>query len=374
MFSGKNSFEKKKISIQIEDLDAKILLKVSKQLFKDWSNFNFWYFSDKLKKPIFDLFSGTGKWGYWDENSRTIGINISLFENYSWETVIYVLKHEMAHQYSYEILSGQNEKPHGEGFQKACLILSIPGYATCEFNEDVSEIAEHKSIVKKVKKMFALAQSANENESKIAMVMANRLLLKHNISLIDDDMSQDYLSCFLGEMSGRTSNEKVLISNILNDYFFVEVIWVPSYDVERDVKGSRLQIFGSKENVEIAEYVYHFLINQSIHLWEQYKRLNRLKGNRSKKSFVLGLLSGFSDKLKIEKSSNKERGLIWLGDKKLDDYFNKANPRVTHASKSSSNVNGDVLSDGRQKGRSLTLAFGIKNKSNLSGKIEHKHY
>lgn len=369
MFVGEGSFEKRRVSALIEELDAKVFQKVSSQLFHDWSAFNYWYFSEKLKKPVFDLFSGNSKWGYWNEDDRTIGINLKLIEDYSWETVLYVLKHEMAHQYSYEYLNGLNEKPHGDSFQKACMMLCIPGNATCEFEEEVSGFAEHKSIVKKIKKMFALAQSSNENESKTAMVMANRLLLKYNISLVNDESDKNYVSCFLGEMSGRTSNDKVVASNILNDYFFVEVIWNSSYDATRDVRGSRLQIFGSRENVEIAEYVFHFLINQSQFLWNQYKKENKLKGNKSKKSYVLGVLSGFRGKLTAEKVSNNEKGLVWKGDSGLDEYFNKVNPKIVQGSRSSLKVDRDVLTAGQEKGRNLTLAFGLNDKSSFGGRL-----
>jgi hypothetical protein len=40
-----------------------------------------------------------------------------------------------------------------------------------------------KDLIKRIQKLLALAGSDNENEAKAAMDMANRLLLKHNISL-----------------------------------------------------------------------------------------------------------------------------------------------------------------------------------------------
>ena len=90
----------------------------------------------------------------------------------------------------------------------------------------------------------------------------------------------------------------------------------------------------------MAEYVYHFLFNNLPRLWTKYKKQSGVSG-KSKKSYIHGVLYGFSEKLKIQKSelkkssNNNKWGLqismdqgIGIYKKELWQYINKRHPKV----------------------------------------------
>src|SRR6056300_1228145 len=62
-----------------------------------------WY-KISLAAPAFRLTESRRTLGSWNPDTRTISISTILIHEYSWDTVINVLKHEMAHQYVHESL------------------------------------------------------------------------------------------------------------------------------------------------------------------------------------------------------------------------------------------------------------------------------
>ena len=335
----------------------------------DFDVFNFQFLSRKLIKPTFKFFENSTQWGYWKgSDTREIGINLQLIFDHPWEVVLTVLKHEMAHQFVDEIMGGSAD-PHGDDFRKVCFKLSIPYHAACNFPVNQSESRVESSVLRKIKKMFALAESSNENEARTAMVMANNLLLKHNISKAEIENDKNYSHKFVGEVLGRTPTEFNIISNILTEYFFVLTIWTFSYDALADKKGSRLEICGSPENVEIGEYVYYFLINQLDFLWQKYKVENKISHQKFKKSFVLGVLRGFKEKLQTDRSDSKERGLVWKGDPELDRFYQQLHPKTKSVSSSGHYLYEEASNDGFSKGKNLNLHLGIKQTGGFGGHL-----
>ena len=79
--------------------------------------------SSLLRKPLFSLRDVRGQWGVWSRTRREIALSHNLVMNHSWDSVLEVLLHEIAHQYADEVLCAHNEPPHGPQFQKACYLL-----------------------------------------------------------------------------------------------------------------------------------------------------------------------------------------------------------------------------------------------------------
>jgi hypothetical protein len=74
--------------------------------------------------------------------------------------------------------------------------------------------------------------------------------------------------------------------------FFVETIWTFGYDQPKNRSGQVLEIYGTPENIEMAEYIYDYLQNISEFLWAEYKRRGKIKGNKHRRTFIYGLLDG----------------------------------------------------------------------------------
>ena len=63
--------------------------------------------------------------------------------------------------------------------------------------------------------------------------------------------------------------------------------------------GWQFELYGDLENLNTAEYVYYFLINQGEDLWLKYKKLYGAEVSRKKRFFLTGLYDGFYKKFLV---------------------------------------------------------------------------
>ncbi|KKO17971.1 MAG: SprT-like family protein [Candidatus Brocadia fulgida] len=338
-----------------------------RQLHEDWKTANFLYFHEDMRPPNYELAHSGVTLGRWKGGChRRLSISIVLINTYSWEYVQEVLYHEMVHQYVEEILGICEEVPHGEAFRRVCQEKGIDPTATGDLHVWMEKRGSrctvssgNHQILDKVHKLLALAQSPNEHEAQTAMTKAHELLLRYNLSLLDTQTKGNYLHKQIGEI-GRRDPAKSTVSAILCKYFFVEVIWTFGYDQHRNRRGRVLEIYGAPENVEMAEYVYHYLLNVSELLWKEYKGKNMINGNRHRRTFIYGLLEGFYHKLEDSGRENVSQKLVWKGDPQLREYYQQRNPRRTRASSRYSRTCQNAYNSGVFQGKKLIIHKGIR--------------
>ncbi len=358
------------------DIDNILKTAWVRQLKTDWKTANFHYFKDSLRLPSLELSCaedvlGTWKGGY----HRRLSISIFLINNYKWEYVQEVLYHEMAHQYVEEFLGIRDILPHGEAFKRICQENSIDPTATGDIqswvekrNNTSSVSLENHKTLDKVHKLLALAQSPNEHEAQNAMAKAHEFLLKHNLSLLDVQTEGNYICKQIGEV-GRRNPAKSIISAIISKFFFVEAIWTFGYNQHEDRSGQVLEIYGTPENVEMAEYVYDYLQNIPELLWAEYKRREKISGNRHRRTFIYGLLDGFYNKLDSRFTENQSKELVWTGDPRLKQFYRRRNPRIARSSSRYSHSCQDTYDSGMTQGKNLVINKGIHGKGNGEVKL-----
>lgn len=338
---------------------------------EDWKTANFLYFKNAMRPPNYELLYSGKALGKWKGGCyRSLSISIILINTYAWEYVQEVLFHEMVHQYVEEVLGICEELPHGEAFKRVCLEKEIDPTATGDIRTWMEKrknrftvSSENHQILDKVHKLLALAQSPNEYEAQIAMTKAHEFLLRHNLSLLDAQTKRDYLHKQVGEI-GRRESVKSIISAILCKYFFVEAIWTFGYDQHRNRGGRVLEIYGTPENVEMAEYVYHYLQNVTELLWAEYKEKKKINGNRHRRTFIYGLLEGFYHKLEGKVLENVSKKLVWKGDPRLKKFFHRRNPRLARTYSRYSKTCQDAYNSGVSQGKKLIIHKGVRERGN----------
>jgi hypothetical protein len=352
-------------------MDIDNILKTAwiRQLKADWKTANYHYFKDSMRLPNLELSSADGVLGKWKGGYyRRLSISIDLINNYTWEYVQEVLYHEMAHQYVEEILGIREDMPHGDAFKRICRENGIDPTATgsikswVEKRENSSAVSsENHKILDKVQKLLALAQSANEHEAQNAMAKAHEFLLKHNLSLLDVQTKWNYIHKQIGE-AGKRNPIKTIISAIICRFFFVEAIWTFWYDQHKDRSGQVLEIYGTPENVEMAEYVYDYLQNISELLWIEHREREKINGNRHRRSFIYGLLDGFYNKLDGRIIKHQSGKLVWKGDPRLKEFYRRKNPKLVRSSSRYASSCQDTYNSGIIRGKNLVIHKGIHGK------------
>lgn len=331
------------------DLERAALLAIK----RTYDDVNGRFFRWKLQTPIFLLVDSGGKLGSWSQRTRVLALSRALLFDHGWGVLVEVLKHEMAHQYVHEVLGVGDETSHGPTFRQVCEERGIDAKAA-----GVPASHENAPILDRIAKLLALAGSSNEHEAQAATSAAQRLMLKHNIDAISASTRSDYTYRHVGQPSGRISASQRLLAAILQQHFFVEVIWVSVWRPLEGKRGSVLEVCGTPENVELAEYVCAFLTHTSERLWREHKRASRLRSDGGRQSFLAGVMTGFREKLDREREKNRAQGLVWIGDAERERYFRARHPNVRW-SRYRSRAGTDAYASGREAGRGIVLQRGV---------------
>ena len=337
-----------------QQLEAALL----RELQSLWRDINYAMLHDALQPPVMRLVDAQQQLGCWDRQRRTIELSRKLVMEQSWGSVTEVLKHEMAHQYVHEVLGIVDESAHGPAFARACAHMGIDAAASGT-PQPPPDDARSKAA-QRIASLLALADSPNRHEAENAAALAQRLMLKHNIAVSQRPERQRYAYVHIGAPKGRTQEYEHILAAILSEYYFVEAVWVPGYRPHDGKRGHLLELCGTPENLDMAQYVYDFLLHTSERLWRQHQRERGITANRERRAYLAGVMEGFRERLASASKRSAERGLVWLGDADLKEYYRCRHPHLRSVSLRGHGYSS-TRQHGRDAGRKIVLRRGITN-------------
>lgn len=269
-----------------EILSCDLKLKVSEARFYDRTE----QYSYPIKVVIYNHKSMLG---YFDSDFYEIGFQECLM--YASKKQLYdIIKHELAHYMTF-INYGVGVQPHGVEFRAFCRELGwgeeVYQATCCLEGAQCAVDGEESGVLRKVKKLMALATSSNSHEAEQAMIKSQQLLLKHNIDskyIGSEDEEKMVLKRILKQ---KRENAKMRSIAQILETFFVSTVY------NRGGEYLYLEILGTLVNVEIAEYVAGVLHVELDRLWNQAQRQANLKGMVAKNSFFLGIARGYCNKI-----------------------------------------------------------------------------
>jgi hypothetical protein len=353
------------------------------QLYNEYETIT-WGYRIQISTPIIEITDAGSYWGTWDSDNRTIRISSHLIKEHSWDTVTNILKHEIAHQMVSTYY--QQEDGHGPLFKHCCKVIGTPD-EFCKAGGDLPEEFDNpekhlmdssqRDILIKIEKLLALAQSNNENEAFLAMEKANQLIEKYNFERINLTRSSEYTYKIITHKKKRVENYQRRICSILQNHYYVDIIYCRQYDALANETYKTIELFGTIENVTIAEYVYFFLLNSLEPLWKTHQLNNKTTGSK-KRSYWLGLLDGFRDKLdksitarhqsKAISKIKPSHALVLVEDSKLDDFLRKRHPKIRSTSHKGGKIDPGNYNAGFSDGKNIIINKGInKNDGNRGG-------
>jgi hypothetical protein len=324
-----------------------------RELLLEWRRINATYFKGALMAPALALAQSESHLGRWHGATRTLEISRPLVLQHPWGAVVEVLKHEMAHQYVDEVLKVNDESAHGNAFREVCKRWGIDAAAAGV--PDAKENDARTRVIERVARLLALAESPNQHEAEAAMSAAQRLMLKYNVELQHGGGgARRYGFRHLGEPSGRVGESERVLASILMKHFFVEVIWVPVYRASIGKRGSVLEICGSPENLEMAEYAHAFLRHTAEELWDEHKKKTRERSNRDRRTFLAGVMAGFADKLGKQAHKSASEGLVWVKDGDLDGFYRARHPHIRNV-RYGGQRRSEAFAHGKEAGKNIVL-------------------
>src|SRR5205085_7407800 len=101
-------------------------------------------------------------------------------------------------------------------------------------------------------------------------------------------------------------------------------------------------------------------------LWFEHKVAEGILGNRERRTFLAGVMSGMSEKLAREAKKNESGGLVWVADGDLDDFFRARHPYVRHI-RYAGQRRTDAYAHGREAGKKIVIHKGVKGSATERG-------
>ena len=372
--------------MKLSEKEIKLRRAWTSQLYKEHEDIS-WGYNVKLAKPIIEIFDSEQYWGSWLPKLRTIKVSAKLINEYSWDVVINILKHEMAHQIVTEQFNSDGR--HCELFQSACQIIGVPhdfrsgGGDIPRTIPDLKEqkiSSEKRKLLDKVNKLLSLAESTNEHEATLAMKKAQELIQKHNLKRVQNQETAKYVYKVINHKKKRIENYQRMTCSILSDFFFVDIIYSYLYDAKACDTFRVIELLGTLENVLMAEYVYFFLSNQLELLWTHHQSKTGADF-KVKRSYWIGIIEGFREKLdQIEKKKpdfiNYKKpeqktisALVCAEDIMLTGFKHDRFPRLSRKRHQHPTIYRETYDRGKKEGRNLNLHKGITRKDGNRGRL-----
>lgn len=330
----------------------------------------------RMKPPIFRLRSDISYWGSWDYLTRHMTINAALFIRHPWHALVDVLRHEIAHQITDEAMGKSGEPPHGRSFRMACELVNARPDASSDYplldqwlfqDEDdtpksASENGQERCI-QKIRKLLALAESADHHEAEAALLKAREIAARHTLELSaiieanaggENARDKQIATITIGPTYNRIPPDSSMLASILQDFYDVRCIWINVPEIGEKKYRNTLAISGTRHNLRVASYVYECIVNyiEREKLQLPSAMLGKvLSSKRALRDFRIGLLRGLRMALQAQILPPSDNALILREQQRLDNYLHRQYGHLKSTSSHRLMVNTEVHNAGMTAGR-----------------------
>lgn len=298
--------------------------------------------------------------GYFDPSDCTIAIHKHLMFTAKDRVLDDLLRHELAHYFTYieHHGSGLDPRAHGPQFQSTCEAYGLSpevrraSIDLREANDAIEGELANEAVLARFRRLMSLAESDNEHEAALAVLRANELMVKHNLDATaarGADRAEIEYCVKLVIPYKRSSPRRSAIAEILREFLVFPV------------HGSTgLEVTGTRANVEHAEYLASYLDRSLAAAWKRAKADHPRRKLREK-PFMQAAADSFLKKLRRAKSVLPEcdqKALVVL-DRELEWAGRGAYGGGVHTSTSSYRTCGLSTQYGARAGAALELRRGV---------------
>lgn len=304
--------------------------------------------------------------GYFDSNDYTIGIHKRLMYTAKKRVLENVLRHELAHYFTYieHHTSGMEDRPHGPQFQSICKTYSLAPearQASCDIpaeNEAIAGELKNEAVIAKFQRLMSLAESDNEHEAALAVVRANELMVRHNLdatSAVGRGSGEIEYCVKVVIRSKRSSPRISAIAEILSEFLV--------YPVQAS---EGLEVTGTRANVGHAEYVASYLDRALAAAWKRARLANPRRRLREK-PFMAAAAESYLEKLRRAKArlpEDDQSALVVLGEE-LEWAGRGSHGGGVRRTTSTYRTCGVSMSHGARAGAELEIRRGLTRSGTL---------
>lgn len=208
------------------------------------------------------------------------------------------------------------------------------------------------SVIERIQKLLALSASPNEHEARLALGKARELMERHNLTLESVTTTAATDRSWTTEVihsCGRTPPyELEAVLAALAKIFFVRFVCT----MRHDGRHKDYLIFGSADNVAVAQHAYIYLTRVFRHLWSEYRREQGAPTSTAR-AYYFGLQSGLVAKVLAERRLAHSTALVVI-ESKIEEALRDHFPGMRRQQKK---LRGDqhAYHSGLDHGRSIDL-------------------
>lgn len=186
--------------------------------------------------------------------------------------------------------------------------------------------------IEKIQMLLALGKSTNQHEAESAMAKAQELMMRYKLTQTEVsahtplEENPMHRMSFIVNRKRRTMQDTYVLW-ALGSFYGIQSVYV---NLSNSIKYTFL---GRKSDVEVAEYLYHFITRFFDNQWDNYCRENPVQGagrRKDQKSFYHGCYEGIKQVLAANrKRVVTEMGLVPVDDSKaVQQYVHEQFPRL----------------------------------------------
>lgn len=332
----------------------------------------------QLAPPVIRLSRGRRRLGSWSGRKREISLGSAFVARHTWAVVLQIFKHEMAHQLCEEAWQRAGAG-HGPEFRRACAILGVESHfqgAGVDLDDAGLRLAlrsregpgPQERLHARIRKLLALADSDNEHEAALALTRARALLTRHRIEVTAGaKASEHFVHESIDTAQRRMPAHRSAICSLLLKYFAVRVVIASTYDQHRNRRVKTVELLGRMQDVAVARHCYHFLEERLAALWRMQRHRFGTRDSRTRNSYYLGLLAGFSQTLArdatksdaisapLPDADSGAEGALVPGSARLDAFVAERFPGLRVQRRQERRVDRDAYITAQEEGRQLRM-------------------
>ena len=223
-------------------------------------------------------------------------------------------------------------------------------------------------IIDKIKKMFALAQSSNENEAAMAMAMAHELLQKYNLSMTDIEAKGEKSELETDYYAKASHPWQVTLVKAISkaNYcdMFISYSTVGFGNTGRAIREKTMVIVGKEHNVAAVKVMADYILGAI----EKGSKKMYGTGKALVASYKVGFSQAVQHRLWMmrqqDMATSECRDLVVVADKEVEDFFKKEKMGTYKAESRAHDYAGYAA--GALDGRNLPLNEQIGHKADSS--------
>ena len=244
---------------------------------------------------------------------------------------------------------------------------------------------QHLNIIEKIKKLFALSKSPNENEAAFALEKARNMMNQYNIehAELSTEDATDIVEIDFA-LSAKFNTPTTVLAYWLGQAFNIKPIIIKtSTGYHKSEK--KIKFIGTKADISVATYVYGYVLNLvDIKSKEYFENIRYSKdrwtpsaAKKAKTDFAHGFVRSISKKLeamKVEREVENKyetevlNALVVVKNRNIDNYI-KDNVGKLSKRSSKSSYNREHFGAGSAEGDKHGIFRGV-NGAATSGRLQ----